>query len=223
MQNLNYMDFIVIAIIAIFAAFGYKRGFLRSTLGILSLIASIALAWMLYPVVTDLLTSLGLSNIVFEKIQDVISSHIGITGQISTLPQFMRTAVAEGSAEIVASTTAAVTETVMNIISFIAVLIIARIIIWIAQKLLTAVSKMPLIGFANKLAGLLLGSAQGILIIFILFSLIYAIVPMSDNSSLYNSIENSVIAGKIYDANPIINIFVSDEDGNTLQETENGE
>ncbi|MBQ3573853.1 MAG: hypothetical protein IJA16_04580, partial [Clostridia bacterium] len=74
----------------------------------------------------------------------------------------------------------------------------------------------------NKLAGLVLGVAQGLLITFILFSLIYAIVPMSDNSSLYSSIENSVIAGKIYDANPIINIFVSDE-SITPQETENGE
>ncbi len=222
MQNLSYMDFIVIAIIAIFAIFGYKRGFLRSVVGMLSLIASIALAWMLYPVVTDLFTSLGLSNIVFEEIQNVMSSHIGSTEQISALPQFMRAAASAGSAEIIASTAAALTETVMNIISFIAVLIIARIIIWIAQKLLIAVSKIPLIGFVNKLAGLLLGAVQGLLITFILFSIIYAIVPMSDNSSLYSSIENSVIAGKVYDANPIINIFVSDE-SNTLQETENGE
>lgn len=226
MQNVSYMDFIVIAIIAIFAIFGYKRGFLRSIVGMLSLIASIALAWMLYPVVTDLFISLGLSNIVFEEIQSVMSSHIGNTEQISALPQFMREAAAAGSAGIIASTATALTETVMNIISFIAVLIIARIIIWIAQKLLIVISKMPLISFVNKLAGLILGAGQGLLITFILFSLIYAIIPISDNSSLYSSIENSVIAGKIYDANPIINIFVSDEDvaeNDTLQETENGE
>lgn len=222
MQNLSYMDFIVIAIIAIFAVFGYKRGFLRSVVGILSLIASIALAWMLYPIVTDLFTSLGFRNVVFEEIQNVLSSHIGNSEQIAALPQFMRAAATAGSAEVIASTAAALTETVMNIISFIAVLIIARIIIWIAQKLLIAVSKMPLISLVNKLAGLVLGVAQGLLITFILFSLIYAIVPMSDNSSLYSSIENSVIAGKIYDANPIINIFVSDE-SITPQETENGE
>ena len=222
MQNLSYMDFIVVAIIAIFAVFGYKRGFLRSVVGILSLIASIALAWMLYPIVTDLFTSLGFRNVVFEEIQNVMSSHIGNSEQIAALPQFMREAAGAGSAEVIASTAAALTETVMNIISFIAVLIIARIIIWIAQKLLIAVSKMPLISLVNKLAGLVLGVAQGLLITFILFSLIYAIVPMSDNSSLYSSIENSVIAGKIYDANPIINIFVSDE-SITPQETENGE
>ena len=226
MQGINYMDFIVIAIITIFAIFGFKRGFLRAIVGMLSLIASIALAWMLYPVATDLFTSLGFRNIVFEEIQDVMSSHIGNTEQISALPQFMREAATAGSAEIIASTATALTETVMNIISFISVLIIARIIIWIAQKLLIAVSKIPLIGFVNKLAGLALGAAQGLLITFILFSLIYAIVPMSNNSSLYSSIENSVIAGKVYEANPIINIFVSGEDNadqGTLQETENGE
>lgn len=222
MQNLSYMDFIVIAIITIFAIFGFKRGFLRSIIGMLSLIASIALAWMLYPIVTDLFTSLGFRNIVFEKIQDVMSSYIGNAESISALPEFMRAAASEGTTEIIASTASALAETVVNIISFISVLIIARIVIWIAQKLLIAVSKIPLIGFVNKLAGLILGAAQGLLITFVLFSLIYAIVPISDNSSLYNSIENSVIAGKIYDANPIINIFVSGEN-DAVQETENGE
>ena len=227
MQGISYMDIIVIAIIATSAVFGYKRGFLRSIIGMLSLIASIALAWVLYPVVSDLLTSMGFRDIVFEKIQEVMSSYIGTSEQISALPQFMQSAVVTGSGEILFSTATTVAETILNIISFIAVLIIARIIIWIAQKLLIALSKMPIIGFLNRIAGLIFGALQGLLITFILFSLIYAIVPMSDNSSLYGSIENSVIAGKIYNSNPIINIFVSDEDStteiDTLQNAENGE
>lgn len=206
----SYMDFIVIGIIAVFALIGIKRGFVRSIVGIISLGASILLAWLLYPVVSDLFKTIGVGTAIHEKILDVLTDCIGVSGEGMALPIFMKDAIESGRQELILEATNTATDMVLNIISFIAVLILSRIIIFIAQKLLIVLSELPLIGFFNKLAGLAFGAIQGLLIVFIVFTIIYATVPLNEDSGIGEAIENSVIAGKLYEANPLVKIFVDD-------------
>lgn len=224
----NYMDITVVVIIAFFAVWGFKRGFVKSIVGILSLAASLLLAWMLYPIISQLLETVGVKTAIFESIQNVLYEHTQ-GDNISSLPKFLQAAAAEGQRDIIDSTALGAAKMVLDIISFIAVLILSRIIIWIAQKFLIVLSEMPIVGLLNRVAGLLFGAAQGALIVFIVFTLIYAISPLSENIGIVEAVNTSVVAKPLYDANPIVDIFDLNEDSaeeydtETENQTQNGD
>ena len=44
--GLNSIDYAIILVILLFGLFGYKKGFMRSLVGIASLAASIIIAWI---------------------------------------------------------------------------------------------------------------------------------------------------------------------------------
>ena len=207
----SYMDIIVAAIVLVFAAMGFRKGFVREVVGILSLGASFVLAWVLYPVVSDLLVVVGLKGVVFEKIQGSVGEYMNGTGDLSGIPVFLREAAESGMQAAVQSASENATVIILNILSFVIVLILARIIIWIAQKLLIVLAEMPVISFFNRLAGMVFGFLQGGLVVLLLFALIYGIIPLQENKSLNNAMEQSMFAGEIYKENPIIKIFVSEK------------
>ncbi len=223
----NYMDIIVVVIIAFFAIWGFKRGFVKSIVGMLSLAASLILAWMLYPIVSELLEAIGVKTAIFESIQNVLYAHTQSEG-IDKLPEFLQAAAAEGQRGMIENAAGGASKLVLDIVSFVVVLVLSRIIIWIAQKFLIVISELPIIGLLNRFAGLLFGAAQGTLIVFIIFTVVYAISPLRENGDIVTTIESSAIAKRIYDVNPIVNIFISDEEVNEYDieindQTQNGD
>lgn len=221
----NYMDVAVVVIIAFFAVWGFKRGFVKSIVGILSLAASLILAWMLYPVISQLLETVGVKTAIYESIQNILYENIQ-NDSVASLPKFLQAAAMDGQSAIIDGTALGAAKMVLDIVSFIVVLIASRIIIWIAKKLLIVMSEMPIIGFFNRIAGLLFGAAQGILIVFILFTVIFAVSPMKENIGIVEAVSASTIAKPLYDANPILNIFDFESEEcmpETETETQNGE
>ncbi len=221
----NYMDIIVVVIITFFAIWGFKRGFVKSIVGMLSLAASLILAWMLYPVISQLLETVGVKTAIYESIQNVLYENIQ-NDSIANLPKFLQATALDGQKAMIDGTALGAAKMVLDIVSFIVVLIVLRVIIWIAKKLLIVMSEMPIIGFFNRIAGLLFGAAQGILIVFILFTVIFAISPLRENIGIVEAVNTSTVAKPLYDVNPIVNIFdfASEETmPETETETRNGE
>lgn len=202
-------DIIIILIIGGFALFGFKKGFVRSVVGILSLAASVVLAWLLYPVVSDMLASLGVKMTLTENIRESLSGYIGGGEELAMLPQGIRTAIESGSAELVSGAAGTAAQITLNIIAFIAVLIAARIIIQIAAKLLNIIAGLPVIGLFNRAAGMLLGALQGIAVVYIIFAVIYAAAPIDGNTRINSMIEESTLAEIMYKNNPIVDIVLN--------------
>lgn len=206
-------DIVVILIIAGFAIFGYKKGLVRSVVGILSLAASIALAWILYPVVADLLVTFGVDTLLFENIQSMIGGVIGGDTELQALPEVIKAAAESGRNGLIDSAAGAATQIVLNIIAFLSVLILSRIIIWIGIRVLNILSKLPVIGFFNRAGGLLIGALQGAIVVYIVLAIVYAAVPLRNSPDINKAMESSALAGKMYQENPIINIFVNNQNG----------
>lgn len=224
-QGFNYMDLAVAIIIILFSVLGYKKGFVRSIVGTLSLVASVALAWLIYPVVSDLFVAMGIKGAVYESIQSSMQGYIADAQGLSMLPKFMRIAIEEGSREAIAGAAQTASGMILNIVAFIAVLIVSRIVIFIAQKLLIAISKVPMVNALNKLMGTMLGVIRGALVVFIIFTIVYAAIPLKEDSEIGEALEKSAFAGKLYDANPIVKIFDKGEatEKNYIEENQNGE
>lgn len=210
-------DIIIALIVAGFAVFGYKKGFVGSVVGILSLAASLILAWFLYPIIADLLVTFGVKSGIAEGIQSVIGTNTVATEGIM-MPQGIQTAINAGVYDFTYGVAEAIATVTVKVISFLAVLLVSRIIIWIAIKLLRVLSNLPVIGFFNHITGLILGAAQGILVTYILLAIIYVAVPVGSANAISNSIEGSRLAEPMYRGNPIVNIFA-----NETVENQNGE
>ena len=66
--GLNSIDYTIIFVVLLFGIFGYRKGFMRSLVGIASLAASIMIAWILYPVISDILNGLGLKEVIANTV-----------------------------------------------------------------------------------------------------------------------------------------------------------
>ena len=202
-------DIIIFLIIGGFTLFGFKKGLVRSVVGILSLAASAVLAWLLYPVISDILASLGIKMTLTENIQESLSGYIGGGEELAMLPQGIRTAIESGSMELVSSAAGTAAQIALNIIAFIAVLIVSRIIIQIAAKLLNIITRLPVIGLFNRAAGMLLGALQGVAVVYIILAIIYATAPMDGGTKMNSMIEESALASVMYENNPIVDVVLN--------------
>ncbi|MEE1049731.1 MAG: CvpA family protein [Clostridia bacterium] len=201
-------DIIVLLIIAAFAVIGVKRGFIRSVVGVLSFAASIALAWILHPVVSELMMSFGIDITLTERIRESMLGYVTAGGEFTMLPETVRLAVEAGQLEVVNAVAKSAADMAMNIIAFIGVLILSRVVIWIAIRLLNIMSKLPVINGFNRIAGLLLGLVQGVAVVYIALALIFAFAPVGTNDSINEIMEDSSVAILMYDNNPIVDILM---------------
>ena len=215
-MNGMYADIIVAAIMLIFAVAGFRRGFIKSVASTVSLVASFVLAWMISPAVADFLILLGVKEQIYEKVAATLGS--GGAESLSSLPEAVRDAIMAGQADALTKTAISVAEICVNIIAFVSVLIIVRILIWILVKTLNLIAKLPVISFFNRSLGLAFGAAQGILVVFILMTVLQAVAPMQDNPKLMQTIESSYITKTVYENNPITRLIYKDK---ILTETEN--
>lgn len=207
---MNYIDIIILIIIAVLFVIGAKRGLVKSVIGILSFAASIALAWILYPVIAEILESVGVKSVIYEAIYNNIISAINEGQSPDTFPQIIRYAVESGEAAISQSVANSVAVTAINLIAFILVLVVSKIIIFMASKILIKISNISIIGFFNRILGGIFGAIQGVLIVYILLTAIYALSPLRENPAIGEGIENSKIAGMMYQNNPITEMIESE-------------
>ncbi len=214
-MNGVWADIVVILLVAIFAIVGWYKGFMKSVIGIASLVASLVLAWMLSPAVADLFIIAGLKEGIYERIAGTIG---GGNAWLDGLPEAWRSAVEAGQSGAISATANMISEAIVNIIAFLTVLIVVRVLIWVAANMLNLLAKLPVINFFNRTMGLALGVIQGMLIVLILLTMVYAIMPMRENPVLAQAIENSQLTKFIYENNPITDLIGRTEN---ITETEN--
>lgn len=204
-EALNTADIVLVLIIVGFAAYGWKRGFIRSAVGLLSLAASILLAYILRPVVSDLLNASPVHNAVLAGVSQRLN--LNAAEKTVLLPKAVQAAVSSGTDAAAGQMSAQLTGFVLDVLSFVIVLAAARLIIFIAARILNVVSKLPVIGLINRSAGMFIGAAKAIVLIYVLLALIGAAVPQTENNYLIYTIESSSLAKVMYIQNPICNFL----------------
>lgn len=200
-ELINTADIVVVLIIVLFAVYGWRRGFMRSIIGLLSLAASIVLAYILRPIISDLLNASPLHNIVLGSISERLNS--SAAEKAALLPKAIQSVAESGTNALTSGMAAQLTGFVINIISFILVLAAARLIILVAARILKTASKLPVIGLIDKAAGMFVGVVKAVVIVYVVLAIIGAAVPATDNNYLIYTIENSMLAKSMYVQNPI--------------------
>lgn len=90
-----------------------------------------------------------------------------------------------------------------NVISFILIFIVVQLIIKKVANLLNIVTKLPVIGFFNRILGALLGFVQMYLVAFVVILILF-LTPMEDVKDL---IEESQVAKYMINSTPVISDY----------------
>lgn len=184
-------DLILICFIALFAFMGMKRGFIRTIVGLASTLISLSLTLLAYPVVSDFLHKLGVGESITEIIFDVISKN-----EQTNLGLGIMEKTAEASSVVV-----------VNVISFIAVIILAKFVLTLLIKSLNIITKLPVIKQANALLGMVVGFLSGILIS---YTLIGVLAALNDNNVIWvvkEHLDSSLLAVLMYRDNAITEVL----------------
>lgn len=191
-------DIIVFLFVLLFICFGYKAGFIKTLFGMCSYFISIILGLMLYPIISSTLKN----SFIYDSVRNFSEKQINISFKGNSIINdiFMKL----GSDAVNATA-----ELILNIISFVLVILVCKILLSFILKSLTFISKVPVISFLNKGLGAVLGALKGILLLYVLF-LVINFLPTNITEKTIDNINESKIACKFYKENLIIDVLGRD-------------
>lgn len=218
---MNWVDIIVIIILAISSITGYFQGIILSVFNLAGFILSYIIARLYYPIIAQFILN---SQNIYGKIRGFVDKRIysifedkvaninpspilegfklpkSLLDNISNSPQ-VNTYASELSDVMLNTLSEALTRIFVDIISLIIAFVIARIAIIFIGRLLDRFAELPLLKQFNKLFGFGFGLIKGVLIILIIFTILTPFISISQNSFLSEGVFNSSIGYILYDNN----------------------
>lgn len=192
-------DLIVIVTVAVCIFMGYRSGFVKTCIRAVSYLLSIILALAVYPVVAGFLAKTPLYDFLLGIVE---KNFIGTDG-LAYSAEYFKTAV-----EMLAmGATEAVTTLLINIISFVLVVIACKILFAVLANMLNLVTRIGGIRQLNKLGGVAIGALIGLLIVYIVLAVLLFCEPMLENDFVLVQIQDSMIASKMYRDNVLVSML----------------
>lgn len=217
------IDGIIILIFALFVFWGYKRGLIGVAFKILSFLAALVIAFVLYkPVAGFIIDNTTFDEQIENAIIDSAKKEENLQEGESTVNQEESTTskvitdyineqvenISQQAKEDIANSVARdIAVNVINGISLISLFIVAKIVLLFAKALSDLIAKLPLIKQFNKIGGTLYGILEGLLIIYLVLSIISFIAPMIETSGIPQAINQSIVGSYLYNNNLLLKII----------------
>ena len=219
------VDIVIILIVLFFVLIGKKRGFALSLLSTCSIILSIVISLFLYqPVETYLRENTELkeqiSNAIISSMNNEDKSDQESTNEnqqgesegkgffnslINNYVNLGKEKAEETKNQVVQQTAENITENILKVLSFVIVYILVTLILLILKFALKIFTKLPVINQIDKIGGIILGFAEGVIIVYIIIAIISIVVPEKKDGNISQRIDESYIGRYVYNNNVIKN------------------
>lgn len=226
---INYtVDIIIIAILLIFIFMFGAKGLVASLLKSFSLIISIGVTYILYPVVSGVIRQTFIFDILRESIYNIMGletmAETSGAGQITaieslTLPQGLKTMLVDNNNSVIYELLGVknlqeyvagyVANIILNIVTGILVFFVILFIIKIATATLNIAVKLPVVRQLNGLGGAVLGFVWGIAAIWTAMALSTLFIAAPFFSNMITAIDSSLLGKLLYDNNVIMNVLLA--------------
>lgn len=224
----NWMDGLVLGICIINGMIAYRRGFISTLFRISSYGIGIFIAYKIYPLVSHFLRySTGLFNVLKTKTMEVIHLESTIEQytlqaqrniiQHLSLPRILKVRLIENNNSEVYQILDVkgldeyiggyIANMLLNIISMILVCLVVFIGLKLILKTFDFFAKLPGIHFLNKLGGLFLGLAFGVVQIWIGYLVLILFYFHPKFVTIQQAIEGSLAARYLYENNILLYIL----------------
>ena len=210
------IDIVIVAIIALCLFLVYRRGLTVSLLKILSFVLAIVIAFILFKPVSNLVINhTNWDDSLKTSIEQFITEKTSTPEEKSSLPQVivdyidetMAQSVNEAKEVAIENTAQSVTNLIVNAGVWIAVFIIARILLIFIRFITALIAKLPVIKQFDKLGGILYGILEAFVILYVLLAIISFIAPMINNAEFIDALNKSFIGSMLYNNNILLKIL----------------
>ena len=206
------IDIVVIAILALSIIMGYKKGLINVIFNIFAFFLAIIITLVLYKPVSDIIIK---NTDIQEKIETAIIENTkgeenkkeeqtenGIQKYIENTMQNAEEDAKSKAIEVVAKD---VSTKCIEIITALILFVITRIILIVLKFLTETLANLPIVKQCNEIGGLLYGVIKGILIIYVILTIMFFIISLKPEGMTENLIETSYITKFLYNNNIIVN------------------
>ena len=222
-----FIDLIALIVIVISAGIAYYKGFVKTFFGFISTIVAIILACILCKFVATQIKDLteidewiitSIQSIEFKEAENeefssdssmIESGDSTLVSFIDTLPNYVTESLdfEETKNNLKNSIALKISDTVINIISWLLIYVVVRVILLIITIIFDGIMSIPFLKTINNLAGLFLGAMMGIFRIYLTLAIIYFISNLIDITSLIIAIQSSMVVSHMYNSNLLISLI----------------
>lgn len=227
-----------IALFLVFAAaviFGAVNGFIKSALGLVSIIAAFLLAYQLSAVLAPQVYESFVRDRVYEAIETKLAEAVDATSVTAQVNAFfeaipksvLNIATAVGAdtasvgekiqgldnqstaiaADITDKVAAPVIGAVLRVVLFAVLVFLLYVIFMVAVKIIDKIFELPFLKTANRLFGGLLGAFKGLIALVVICMILEFVLGAGEDTVFEKSFNASYIAEFINDKNPLIGYF----------------
>lgn len=209
-MNITTFDFIIILLIAVMGIIGYARGAINTLISFLGMIASFVIAKLLAPVISEKLIATDFvqkmisdfsANAMNQLLQEYSSSSLQTFAPLQDTHGIgsVLSGLQNGEALLTGSLTP-VMESIMSIVLFFAVFILCSLCLTLIRHLGKGINKVPVLGFANRLAGLVIGAVMALVICWVILYLMVLYALFSGDAVLIQDLAGGILTGPLISA-----------------------
>lgn len=212
------IDIIIILTMILFIYMGYRKGLIKVAISFLSVIISIIIALILYkPIASQIMASTQLdeniSNTIYSKIENIDFQNISEeeknnNGIIKFAENYINEAISNSVENTGRYISDSLSLTIVEILTFILLLIILRLLLIVLNLLGDVVGNLPIIKQFNKSGGIIYGIIEGFVIINVILAILYVANPIISNGQIEENIRKSNLGKIIYENNFITNTII---------------
>ena len=215
------LDVIVVAIIVGCGVAAWRKGFIRAAFGFLPMAAALVGTHFVSPYVGKFLRG----TFLFDSLSGSIEDSMGLDkalqdGAMKTqtevieampLPDFLKEALLENNNPVIYQLldvdnlkeyiAGFLANVCLNILSVILAFLLIYISVTIVLNALNLFSKLPVLGFINHFMGFLIGSAKGLLFVWLGFIVLTFFQCKADLNGLFAALDATYLAKNLYENN----------------------
>lgn len=203
------IDIVIIAIILFCLYSGYKKGLIGLAFSIVSFIVAILIALILF---------VPISSFVIDKtefddnIRNAIVNNFNTeeeteNGESNFITSYINEQIDEAKGKTLDIVASEISELCIKGIVFIALFIVARIVLIFVKAIANLIAKLPILNQFNKLGGIIFGLLKGFVITYGILAILLLVSPMFNDATFFKELNNSFIGGMMYNNNIIVKMI----------------
>ena len=235
MSSANILTLIVILIILFYAFGGVRNGFIKSLLSMVFFILAAVLVYFANPYVSGFLKNqTPVYAVLEEKCQEIFDVEKLLGKEIGTeepsrteqtemieslpLPDILKEQLTENNNDV-GYLKLAVTNfeeylagfmanLILTVLSYVVTFLLAGLVLKLLMGALDVLTELPVLKSINRVLGFLLGSIQGLCVVWVLFLVITILGSTDMGSKLLGMISESSLLSFFYDTNIFLKVLV---------------
>lgn len=203
------IDIVIIGIILLCLYGGYRKGLIGLAFSIVSFLAALIIAFILF----NPISSFVINNTEFDdNIKKAIINNFNTeeeteNSESNFITEYINEQIDEAKGNTLEVVATEISMLCIKGIVFIALFIIAKIVLVFFRAIADLIAKLPILNQFNKLGGIIFGLLKGLVITYGVLAILLLVSPMFNDAKFFKELNNSFVGGMMYNNNIIVKMI----------------